>query len=132
MALRHIVLLKVAKKEDVSICVEENKKMRESLKPHVPILSFIISENIGFIPSLSQILFLSTTEFVSLENETNLSLSSLVELEEMFGVLWLSSFQSVFFLLCYNQSRGFKFCNYRFPECCLSSLVELEERFEIL
>jgi hypothetical protein len=66
MALRHIVLLKVTKKEDVSICVEELKKMRESLKPLVPILSFIISENIGFVPSLLLISFLSTTEFVSL------------------------------------------------------------------
>jgi hypothetical protein len=66
MALRHIVLVKVAKKEDASISVEELKKMRESLKPHVPILSFIIFENIGFIPSLSLISFLSTTEFVSL------------------------------------------------------------------
>ncbi|CAM6064373.1 unnamed protein product [Sphagnum tenellum] len=47
MALRHIVLFKLAKKEDASICVEELKKLRESLKPHVPILSFIVSETIG-------------------------------------------------------------------------------------
>jgi hypothetical protein len=66
MALRHIVLVKLAKKGDASICVEELKKMHESLKPHVPVLSFIISENIGFIPSLLVISFLSTTEFVSL------------------------------------------------------------------
>ncbi|KAH9573336.1 hypothetical protein CY35_02G201700 [Sphagnum magellanicum] len=47
MALRHIVLVKLAKKGDASICVEELKKMHESLKPHVPVLSFIISENIA-------------------------------------------------------------------------------------
>jgi Kef-type K+ transport system membrane component KefB len=67
MALRHIVLLKVTKKEDTSIVVEELKKLRESLKPHLPtILSFVISENIGFVPSLLLISFLSTTESVSL------------------------------------------------------------------
>ncbi len=107
MALRHILLFKLAKKEDASICVEELKKLRESLKPHVPILSFIISETIGFVPSLLLISFLSTTEFVSL------------------GECY--KFVAFFF-----SRIGGDVCSsvvVEFPECFLSSLVELEERF---
>lgn len=67
MALRHIVLLKVTKKEDVSICVEELKKMRESLKPLVPILSFIISENIGTYGSADVVLIIDFPDAATLK-----------------------------------------------------------------
>ncbi|CAK9217337.1 unnamed protein product [Sphagnum troendelagicum] len=67
MALRHIVLVKVAKKEDASICVEELKKMRESLKPHVPILSFIISENIGTYGSADVVLIVDFPDAATLK-----------------------------------------------------------------
>ncbi len=107
MALRHILLFKLVKKEDASICVEELKKLRESLKPHVPILSFIISETIGFVPSLLLISFLSTTEFVSLG-------------------------EGYKFVTFFFGRIGGDVCSsvvVEFPECFLSSLVELEERF---
>ncbi len=107
MALRHIVLFKVTKKEDASICVEELKKLRESLKPHVPILSFVISENIGFVPSLLLISFLSTTEFVSLGERDKF-------VTFFFGRIGGDVWSSVVV---------------KFPECFLSSLVESEERF---
>jgi hypothetical protein len=67
MALRHIVLFKVTKKEDASICVEELKKLRESLKPHVPILSFVISENIGTYGSADVVLIIDFPDTATLK-----------------------------------------------------------------
>ncbi len=101
------MLVKVAKKEDASICVEELKKMHQSLKPHVPILSFIISRNIGFIPSLLLISFLSTNEFVSLGEWDKF-------VAFFFGRIGGDVWSSVVV---------------EFPECFLSPLVESEERF---
>ncbi|CAM6018382.1 unnamed protein product [Sphagnum balticum] len=67
MALRHILLLKLTKKEDASICVEELKKLRESIKPHVPILSFIISENIGTYGSADVVLVIDFPDAATLK-----------------------------------------------------------------
>ena len=46
-ALRHIVLLKVAKKEDVGEVVETLAKMGREIVNHVSVLSFSVNSDIG-------------------------------------------------------------------------------------
>ncbi|KAH9549531.1 hypothetical protein CY35_10G024700 [Sphagnum magellanicum] len=68
MALRHILLFKLTKKEDASIVVEKLKKLRESLKPHLPtILSFVISENIGTYGSADVVLIIDFPDAATLK-----------------------------------------------------------------
>jgi hypothetical protein len=48
-AMRHTVLFKVGKKEDIPYVVEEIKKFEEDLKHHVSILSYLVSSHTSMI-----------------------------------------------------------------------------------
>lgn len=48
-AIRHTVLFKVGKKEDLPYVVEEIKKFEEDIKHHVSILSYFVSTHTGMI-----------------------------------------------------------------------------------
>jgi DNA relaxase NicK len=48
-AIRHMVLFKVGKKEDIPYVVEEIKKFEEDTKHHVSILSYFVSSHTSMI-----------------------------------------------------------------------------------
>ncbi len=48
-AMRHTVLFKVRKKEDIPYVVEEIKKFEEDIKQHVSILSYCVSSHTSMI-----------------------------------------------------------------------------------
>ncbi|KAH9562351.1 hypothetical protein CY35_05G067600 [Sphagnum magellanicum] len=90
-AIRHTVLFKVGKKEDLPYVVEEIKKFEEDIKHHVSILSYFVSTHTGGHESAQIMLIIDFLDVTNLNTfmEGSQHLEIRKKMEPYFtGLLW--------------------------------------------
>jgi hypothetical protein len=90
-AIRHMVLFKVGKKEDIPHVVEEIKKFEEDIKQHVSIISYFVSSHTSRHESAQVMLIIDFLDVANLNTfmEGSQHLEIRKKMEPYFtGLLW--------------------------------------------